>query len=275
MITRIRELLETRQLTPTQFADLIGVGRPVISHILSERNKPSLEVVQKIIGAFPEVSLPWLLTGTGSMQASGALDTSLAAPVVAPVAPPALMPPQPAAPTPIYSPPPALQTLNSVAAVVAPVARPTPLPLPPKFRPGIKAAPHPTSSSLGPTPTLPSPSVSVETPAPAAASLPEIAAAATQIPAETAPVPAPTPAPVIPPPIATSPNTLPTADNLSTGGMPALAQTPSPVSTAMVKPATTSPAAALSFLGEPGKSIRRIVIFYRDGSFSDYVPEGL
>ncbi|HET9504701.1 MAG TPA: hypothetical protein VFO93_14255 [Hymenobacter sp.] len=35
-----------------------------------------------------------------------------------------------------------------------------------------------------------------------------------------------------------------------------------------------NPAAALSFLGEPGKAIRRIVIFYRDGSFSDYVPEG-
>jgi hypothetical protein len=33
-------------------------------------------------------------------------------------------------------------------------------------------------------------------------------------------------------------------------------------------------AAALSFLGESGKAIRRIVIFYRDGSFSDYVPEG-
>jgi hypothetical protein len=37
---------------------------------------------------------------------------------------------------------------------------------------------------------------------------------------------------------------------------------------------TPNPAAALSFLGEPGKAIRRIVIFYRDGSFSDYVPEG-
>jgi hypothetical protein len=38
--------------------------------------------------------------------------------------------------------------------------------------------------------------------------------------------------------------------------------------------AVPNPAAALSFLGEPGKAIRRIVIFYRDGSFSDYVPEG-
>ncbi|RZJ85809.1 MAG: XRE family transcriptional regulator, partial [Hymenobacter sp.] len=79
MVTRIRELLEARQLSPTQFADLIGVGRPVISHILSERNKPSLEVVQKVISAFPEVSLPWLLSGIGSMLA-------IAPPVAAPAA---------------------------------------------------------------------------------------------------------------------------------------------------------------------------------------------
>jgi hypothetical protein len=39
-------------------------------------------------------------------------------------------------------------------------------------------------------------------------------------------------------------------------------------------PVATPNPAALSFLGEPGKAIRRIVIFYRDGSFSDYVPEG-
>ncbi|WP_410780066.1 helix-turn-helix domain-containing protein [Hymenobacter sp. 5516J-16] len=67
---RIRELLATRQLTPTQLADTIGISRPIVSHILSGRNKPSLEVVQKIIAAFPELSLPWLLSGTGPMTAS-------------------------------------------------------------------------------------------------------------------------------------------------------------------------------------------------------------
>ncbi|MBX0289378.1 helix-turn-helix transcriptional regulator [Hymenobacter sp. HSC-4F20] len=64
---RIRELLAARQLSPTQFADTIGVSRPIVSHILSGRNKPSLEVVQKIIGAFPELSLSWLLSGSGQM----------------------------------------------------------------------------------------------------------------------------------------------------------------------------------------------------------------
>ena len=58
LVARIRELLEARQLSPTQFADVIGIGRPVVSHILSGRNKPSLEVVQKIITAFPDLALP-------------------------------------------------------------------------------------------------------------------------------------------------------------------------------------------------------------------------
>jgi transcriptional regulator with XRE-family HTH domain len=73
MVTRIRQLLEYKQLTPTQFADLIGVGRPVMSHILSERNKPSLEVVQRMISAFPDISLPWLLSGTGEMLDTAAM----------------------------------------------------------------------------------------------------------------------------------------------------------------------------------------------------------
>ena len=71
MVDRIRALLAWRKLTPTQFADLLQVGRPVISHILSGRNKASLEVVQRVVAAFPEVALPWLLAGTGPMLAAG------------------------------------------------------------------------------------------------------------------------------------------------------------------------------------------------------------
>lgn len=89
MVERIRALLVLRQLTPTQFADLIQVGRPIVSHILSGRNKASLEVVQRIIAAFPEVALPWLLGGTGAMLAEPAsraepqIDTQAASPKAA------------------------------------------------------------------------------------------------------------------------------------------------------------------------------------------------
>jgi DNA-binding XRE family transcriptional regulator len=267
MITRIRELLETRQLTPTQFADLIGVGRPVISHILSERNKPSLEVVQKIIGAFPDVSLHWLLTGIGSMQASAA---PLSSPIVAPVASPE---PQAAPPTPIPSP----QPPQAFSSIAIPAARPAQLPLPPKFRPAAKATSQPAKASPSPvsTPSIPTAPIEAPLPMTVVTPMPELAAAPTPAPVATAPTPVPTPA-LVPPFIATSPNHLPVADR-SVSETQAPTQATAPVSTAMTEAATATPtnqAAALSFLGEPGKAIRRIVIFYRDGSFSDYVPEG-
>ncbi len=58
--------MEYHQLSAAAFADAIQVGRSSISHILSGRNKPSLEFVMKIIDAFPEVELYWLLNGTGT-----------------------------------------------------------------------------------------------------------------------------------------------------------------------------------------------------------------
>jgi DNA-binding XRE family transcriptional regulator len=268
MITRIRELLETRQLTPTQFADLIGVGRPVISHILSERNKPSLEVVQKIIGAFPEVSLHWLLTGIGSMQASA---TPAVTPVVAPLAP---AEPQPAPPTPIPSP----QVPQTAGPIATPATRQAPLPLPPKFRPAARASSQLTTASPSPAPiqtVIPTAPVEAPAPIPIAPLVPEAVVAPPPVPAAMVPTPVPMPV-MAAPSAANSLNHLLPPDS-SAAGIPALTQATAPVSTPMAEPATaplTNQAAALSFLGEPGKAIRRIVIFYRDGSFSDYVPEG-
>jgi DNA-binding XRE family transcriptional regulator len=67
MINRIKEIAAHYGLSSTGFADRIEVARPVISHILSERNRPSLEVVQKIGVAFPEINLDWLLFGKEAM----------------------------------------------------------------------------------------------------------------------------------------------------------------------------------------------------------------
>ncbi|MFC5270283.1 helix-turn-helix transcriptional regulator [Adhaeribacter terreus] len=67
MIDRLRKIATHFNLSPAAFADLVGVSRPVISHIFSERNKPSLEVVQKVGSAFPELNLEWLLFGNGEM----------------------------------------------------------------------------------------------------------------------------------------------------------------------------------------------------------------
>ncbi|MDT0607469.1 helix-turn-helix transcriptional regulator [Croceitalea rosinachiae] len=65
-ITRLRHILSHYALSPSLFADQIGVPRSSMSHLLSGRNKPSLDFVLKIIDKFPDVDLYWLLKGRGS-----------------------------------------------------------------------------------------------------------------------------------------------------------------------------------------------------------------
>lgn len=64
---RIRLLMQSRSLNPTQFADEIGVQRSSISHILSGRNNPSLDIVTKILNRFPDIDSNWLVLGKGSL----------------------------------------------------------------------------------------------------------------------------------------------------------------------------------------------------------------
>ena len=63
---RLQEIFNYYDLSAASFADAIHVGRSSISHILSGRNKPSLDFVLKIVQAYPEVELYWLLNGTGN-----------------------------------------------------------------------------------------------------------------------------------------------------------------------------------------------------------------
>ena len=55
-------------MSPAQFADVINVQRSSISHLISGRNKPSLEFIQKILKTFPEIDSDWLLFGKGEMN---------------------------------------------------------------------------------------------------------------------------------------------------------------------------------------------------------------
>ena len=186
MVDRIRMLLQARQLSPTQFADAIGLARPIVSHIMSGRNKPSLEVVQKVLAAFPDLSMAWLLNGSGPMLAT------VDKPKEAETAP--------------------------ILASPAPRRRP--------------AAPAPTAPALSVHETFiepgPAPEAEVPAGAPATRFLPGPAAMAS---------------------------------------VTTTAPTPAGVSTATGIPPE------LALFAEPGKAIRRIVIFYRDGTFADYQPE--
>ena len=63
---RIQSIIEYYDLSASSFAEKIGVQRSSISHILSGRNKPSLDFTLKVVDAFPQVSLYWLLLNKGS-----------------------------------------------------------------------------------------------------------------------------------------------------------------------------------------------------------------
>ena len=66
IVSRIEEVRKNHQLTAASFATKIGVQRSAISHILSGRNKPSLEFLMKIHDTFEEVNLEWLILGKSS-----------------------------------------------------------------------------------------------------------------------------------------------------------------------------------------------------------------
>lgn len=74
MKERIELLLEKQNLTPTRFADTIGLNRSAMSHIISGRNKPSLDVITKILQCFPSLNSDWLLFGKDPMFVSNEAD---------------------------------------------------------------------------------------------------------------------------------------------------------------------------------------------------------
>jgi transcriptional regulator with XRE-family HTH domain len=75
---RIRMIIDSQRLTAGAFADKIGVQRSNVSHVLSGRNKPSFEFVEKMLLAFPKVQAHWLLTG--KHQVAETAETPLSAP---------------------------------------------------------------------------------------------------------------------------------------------------------------------------------------------------
>lgn len=71
MKDRILKILDKENISAAKFADVLGVQRSSISHILSGRNKPSLDFVQRILQKFPEINSDWLLFGKGNIYRNG------------------------------------------------------------------------------------------------------------------------------------------------------------------------------------------------------------
>lgn len=63
---RLKRMMTFYGLTATALAESIDIQRSSISHLLSGRNKPSLDFVLKVLDKYKEVELYWLLNGKGS-----------------------------------------------------------------------------------------------------------------------------------------------------------------------------------------------------------------
>lgn len=67
MIDRIKQVIDYSQLSSSAFADTIGISRSGLTHLLTGRNQPSLDVARKILAKFPDISTEWLIMGMGDM----------------------------------------------------------------------------------------------------------------------------------------------------------------------------------------------------------------
>lgn len=67
MRERIQKIIDAEGITAAEFADMIGVQRSNVSHVLNGRNNPGFSFIQKVLETFPKVNSRWLLTGEGEL----------------------------------------------------------------------------------------------------------------------------------------------------------------------------------------------------------------
>ena len=64
---RIEQVMKQADMNARQFASVIDINGSTLSHVLNGRNNPSLDIMQKVLNAFPDISSEWLILGKGSM----------------------------------------------------------------------------------------------------------------------------------------------------------------------------------------------------------------
>lgn len=64
---RLTQILTLKEMTPSNFADILEIQRSNMSHYLNGRNKPSIDILQKILTKFPDINANWLMTGRGEI----------------------------------------------------------------------------------------------------------------------------------------------------------------------------------------------------------------
>ncbi len=57
---KVRLIIGNKCESPSQFADEIGIPRSGVSHLLNGRNKPSLDVITRIVHRYPDIGTDWI-----------------------------------------------------------------------------------------------------------------------------------------------------------------------------------------------------------------------
>ena len=63
ILNRIKKIITDNNLSNSEFAEKIGIPKSSVTHLLSERNNPSLDVIIKILDAFEDISTDYLIFG--------------------------------------------------------------------------------------------------------------------------------------------------------------------------------------------------------------------
>ena len=73
---RILEIIRVKDLNNIQFCSATGISPASLSHITSNRSKPTLSILRNVIAGFPDINPEWVMMGTGPMFRSGAEESS-------------------------------------------------------------------------------------------------------------------------------------------------------------------------------------------------------
>lgn len=111
MKDRLQQFLDLKNISAARLADMMGIQRSALSHILGGRNKPSYDFISKFITLFPYVNAEWFITGKGEAF------KNMASPGTAPASPAPVQTPAPA-PVPASVPSPDSAPVTAAAAAV-------------------------------------------------------------------------------------------------------------------------------------------------------------
>ena len=67
---RIKQIMEDQKKTQQEFADFLQQSPATLSSIFNGRTRPTLNIVDAIKTKIPDISIEWLLYGTGDMYVS-------------------------------------------------------------------------------------------------------------------------------------------------------------------------------------------------------------